>query len=164
MAKPRRQTKKRDEFVSARDLFGKQNMWPTTREELIERQRPCKDEGYQVLAVAVCGTPPVGEEPHGDTDEWIWMVEEVTPMTTGCEPYRRISVSRIVNPRPGCWLAHWSGGEGTSRNLFCPPEFFALVPVVDAAWRAVVEANPDRPAPSMMVISPDAFIVEGGAS
>jgi len=159
MAVSRRRKAKQDDFITAQDLFGgKESMWPQTREELIERNRPSRGDGYQVLAMAVCGTPPEGDEPYGVTDEWIWSVEEITPTMPGCDsPYRRIVVSQIVNPKPGCWLAAWKGREGASNvPLSCPPELFKLVllsqlaPVEHASWRAEVEANPDRPAPSML--------------
>jgi len=170
MAKPRRQTKtKQDAVITAKDLFGERgfNLWPRTREELLGRQRPCKGQGYQTVAVAVCGTPPEGEEPHGVTNEWIWRVEDITPVTPGCEPYRRISVSRIVNPKPGCWLCEWKGGEGLSLAACpypCPPAFFQLVPEGNALWREDVLALPDRPPPTFIDMGDTGGVVEGGAA
>jgi len=166
MAKPRRQTKtKQDAVITAKDLFSERgsNMWPQTREELIQRQRPSK--AGHVLAMAVCGIPPEGEEPHGVTDEWIWRVEEITPTTPGCEPYRRISCAQICNPKPGFWITSWKGAEGLSTvPLLCPPEFFKLVPVFNPLWRADVEANPDRTPPTFIDMGQTGIMVEGGAA
>jgi len=133
-----------------------------TREGLIESQRPSKTN--QVLAMAVCGTPPVGEEPRGGTNEWIWSIEEITnnlpPLP---KTYRRIVCARIVNPYPGLWLATSQGGEGIPLEACpfpCPTEFFPLVPGGDDMWRKDVMAMP-RPVLSMVDVGETGIHVKG---
>jgi len=143
-----------------------------TREELIERHRPCKNKGYQVLAMAVCGTPPVGREPHGVTNEWIWTVEEwPVEETTNTTPQqlktcRWLVSSRISNRAPGSWIAGPQGGEGIllAYGPSPPPtEFFQLVPGGNKSWRKEVMAFA-RPVPSVVDMGETGIHVKGGAA
>jgi len=169
MAVQRRRKAKQDDVVTVKDLFrSNESMFPRTRDELIDRLRPGKTKGYQVLAMAVCGTPPVGEEPHGDTNEWIWTVEEITNnLPPPPKTYRRIVCSRIVNPAPGTWFANWQGIEGILRKAcpFPPPaEFFQLVPDGDNMWRKEVMSLATKPVPSVVDMGETGIHFRGGAA